>query len=125
MSVRHPLLVIDDDAAITNMVATALADDGYAVEAVTSTQDALDRLAVHGPDGYCVVISDSFSRPPADPFIWLAELRTRTTAPVIVFSGYPEGLFNAWQARGFAAFLAKPCDIETLTALVSAHCGAP
>lgn len=125
MPVRRPLLIIDDDAAIADMVATSLADDGYAVEATTSTQDALDRLAAHGPDGYCGVISDSFCRPPADPFIWLAELRTRTTAPVIVSSGYPERRFSAWQERGFAAFLAKPFDLDALTALVTSRCGPP
>lgn len=94
------------------------------MEAATSSRDALARFAAHGPDGYCAVISDSFSRPPADPFIGLAELRARTTAPVIVSSGYAEGRFSGWQARGFAAFLAKPFDIEALTALVAACCGA-
>ncbi len=118
-----PLLVIDDDAAIAMILVDTLDEEGYVVEAATSRQEALARLTTGGPERYCLVLSDSFSRPPDDPFMWLEQVRTRTSAPVVIVSAHPERVFNGWDARGFAAFLAKPFDLDVLTALVRSVCG--
>ncbi|MDH3646667.1 MAG: diguanylate cyclase [Gammaproteobacteria bacterium] len=51
----HHVLVVDDDAAIRGIVAEVLSDDGHAVEAVESAEQALERLTKGGID---LVITD-------------------------------------------------------------------
>jgi DNA-binding NtrC family response regulator len=120
-----PVLVIDDDAAIAGILADTLDGDGYVVEAVTSRQEAVTRVTASGPEGYCLVMSDSFSRPPEAPFVWLDEVRTLTTAPVVIASAHPATVFPRWAERGCAAFLPKPIELDELTPLVVALCGWP
>ncbi|WP_180542283.1 sigma-54-dependent transcriptional regulator [Nevskia soli] len=51
------LLVVEDDASVRNTISTFLELEGYAVDAVSSTREALDRLK---RDDYPIVISDIY-----------------------------------------------------------------
>ena len=51
------LLIVEDDAAVRNTMLTVLELEGYAPEAVASTREAIDRLAV---ESYPIVISDIY-----------------------------------------------------------------
>src|SRR5690348_2005078 len=84
---RRPLLLVEDDAAIAEVVAAILAKEGYAVQTAGSPAEAQRLLALR-PDGYGLVLSDSFVQPPADPFTWLEEVRGHTAAPVVIVSAH-------------------------------------
>ncbi len=51
------LLVVEDDASVRNTISTFLELEGYAVDAVSSTREALDRL---NREDYPIVISDIY-----------------------------------------------------------------
>jgi DNA-binding NtrC family response regulator len=51
------LLVVEDDASVRNTISTFLELEGYAVDAVSSTREALDRIKC---DDYPIVISDIY-----------------------------------------------------------------
>jgi DNA-binding NtrC family response regulator len=116
---RRPLLLVEDDAAIAQVVVDLLADEGFAVQTAGSAAEAQRLLALR-PEGYALVLSDSFVQPPADPFTRLEEVRSHTTAPVVIVSAHAASLFTGWQDRGFAGLLPKPFDLDTLLDLVAA-----
>lgn len=121
----RPLLIIDDDAAIAAVIVSALEDDGYAVAAATSSQEARRLLEAHGPEGFALVMSDSFTTSSAEAFTWLAEVRTLTRAPVVISSAHPASAFPGWPERGFDGMLPKPFDLDDLAAVVVGLCGRP
>ena len=51
------LLVVEDDAAVRTTVVTFLELEGYSVDAVASTSEALERLS---ENSYPIVISDIY-----------------------------------------------------------------
>ncbi len=121
----RPVVLVEDDAEITAVIASVLADEGYVV-ATAGSPDAARRLfGLHGPDGVALVLTDSFVRPRAAPFTWVEEVRRHTRAPVVIASAHPEHVFDGWQERGFAGLLPKPFDLDTLTTLVRLHAGPP
>lgn len=120
-----PVLVVDDDAGLTEVITTILADEGYAVEAVTSTQEAVQLFATRGPAACCLVLSDSFVRPRTDPYAWLDLLRTHTVAPIVIVSGIEAHVYADHCARGFAAVLPKPFDLDSLLLCVATVLARP
>ena len=51
------LLIVEDDQSVRTTMVTCLELEGYAVEAVGSTHEAIDRLEHHS---YPIVISDIY-----------------------------------------------------------------
>ena len=51
------LLVVEDDNSVRNTIRTFLELEGYTVDAVSSTREALERLRA---DAYPIVISDIY-----------------------------------------------------------------
>ena len=51
------LLLVEDDQALQFTIQTALEEKGYAVEAVSTTAEAIERLA---GEAYPIVISDIY-----------------------------------------------------------------
>src|SRR5713101_1578740 len=51
------LLIVEDDPAVRTTMTTCLELEGYAVDAVASTREAIDRLQSHS---YPIVISDIY-----------------------------------------------------------------
>jgi two-component system KDP operon response regulator KdpE len=82
MSERRRVLVVDDDAAIRDGVASLLADAGYEVSVAgdgAAAVDAWERLA---PD---LVLTD-LAMPRADGFHVVREVRRRGATPILVLS---------------------------------------
>jgi CheY-like chemotaxis protein len=52
-----PLLLVEDDPSVRSTITTFLELEGYAVEAVSSTSEALARLAANR---YPIVVSDIY-----------------------------------------------------------------
>jgi CheY-like chemotaxis protein len=105
------VLVVDDDAATRDVVATVLEDDGYRVETASNGADALRMADQYRPDA---VILD-VTMPVMDGWTFLETWRTRPAecrSPVLVLSAKRES--RAALDRGAKAYLSKPFDIETL-----------
>ena len=107
------VLVAEDDAAIRDVVAEALSDEGYAVTAVANGQEALDRCNAVTPD---VVVLD-LMMPVLDGFQFLIRGREVCSAPVIVMSaGFR---FRELPAETHVdGFVEKPFDVAVLVAAV-------
>lgn len=77
------VLLVEDDAALAAAVSKGLRDAGFAVDAVRSAEEALDRLALNP---YDVMILD-IGLPGADGITLLSLLRDRQlTLPVLVLT---------------------------------------
>lgn len=119
VSGRGTILVAEDDAEIAALLHEALELDGYRVLLAPTIAVALEILAAFRVR---LVIADGFrAQATADPWASLAPLvaRARTT-PVILCSAHNPATYADYAARGFAAFLPKPFDLDALSALVAA-----
>lgn len=106
------LLIVEDDASVRNTMATCLELEGYAVDAVGSTREALDRLR---EGSYPIVISDIY----LDEHTGIDVLRTaRQRNPdcaVILMSGRGsmETVMQATEGGAFE-YLAKPFEMAQM-----------
>jgi DNA-binding NtrC family response regulator len=106
------LLVVEDDSSVRTTVVTFLELEGYAVDAVSSTREALQRLQQHS---YPVVISDIY----LDERTGLDVLDAATTAnpdcAVILMTGRGsmETVMRATEGGAFD-YIAKPFELDTL-----------
>jgi DNA-binding NtrC family response regulator len=117
-------LVIDDDLAIREMVALALAKVGFETTRASSVAEARRTLDSHRPD---LVVSDIYM-PGEDGLSFLAELRARAEPPAVILMTARGTVETAALAARTGAFdyLAKPFDVATLVdrslaALGTAH----
>lgn len=116
---HRPILIVEDDADLREMMAQFLTLEGYRAEAVANGRDALEYLHRGGrPD---VILLD-LMMPVMDG--WEFRRRQRedpalASLPVVVLSALD-------QARavdlGGTAFLKKPLDFDRLLELVRQHC---
>jgi len=111
------ILLIEDDAMISDLVVTVLEDEGYAVVVCLTPLDAmslLDRLS------FDLVITDGFSEEPGAVFVNTADLvRTAGVTAVALFSAHRLDRERA-QAAGFRDVITKPFDLDTLVRQVKA-----
>src|SRR5271157_4271942 len=85
MSTQHRILIVDDEAGIRESLASILRDEHYAVEAVGSAEEALDRIAA----GDLHVILLDIWLPGIDGMEALSRIRNIPDAPaVIMISGH-------------------------------------
>jgi two-component system nitrogen regulation response regulator GlnG len=110
--------VVDDDRAVRFVLAEALRDAGYAVQAFESAQAAL--RAVDDEEAPDLVITD-VRMPGLDGLAFLEALKSkRPEMPVIVMSAYTDIASTAGAFRGGAhEFLSKPFDLDEAVALVA------
>jgi CheY-like chemotaxis protein len=109
------ILVVDDDLAIRDVVHDALRDEGFRVVAATNHADAVTALkAVQ----FALILSDSMGGAAiasADPWGDLEDIRRAArNTPTVIFSAHDPRVFDGWRERGFAGFIAKPFDLDTL-----------
>jgi two-component system response regulator HydG len=100
MAVR--LLIVDDEAALLNLLQRYLTRLGYEVEVAGDAEDALDRFAA-APGSYACVLTD-LKLPGMNGEALLERLRElRPGLPALISSGYP------YQPRSaLTAFVQKP-----------------
>ena len=118
---RRRVLVVDDDKDISDVLAAALADEGYAV-ATGSDGRALEVALADPPD---LVLLD-FQMPVMDGVEVCRRLREdpRTRdIPVIFLTATPEPLVRSRLGDcRYHGLIPKPCDLDELLDAVASHC---
>jgi two-component system nitrogen regulation response regulator GlnG len=116
MSAR--IWVVDDDRSVRFVLATALREAGYRVDAFGNADDALAALRAQGPPD--VLFTDV--RMPGESGLGLLDKlkAAHPQLPVIVMSAYTDIASTAGAFRGGAhEFLSKPFDLDDAVALAA------
>jgi DNA-binding NtrC family response regulator len=111
-----PILLVEDDASVRTTIVTFLELEGFGVEAVSNTRDALIRLDNRE---YPLVISDIYVDDRTGLDILMAARKKDPNCPVILMSarGSMETVMAATRNGAFD-YLAKPFELDTLLAAV-------
>src|SRR5947199_3192068 len=116
------LLLVEDDPALQFTILTALEEQGYAVDAVSTTGEAIERL---GDSAYPIVISDIYIDERTGLDVLDAAKRRDPRCAVILMTG--RGTVETVKAAtegGAFEYIAKPFELETLVhALTPAEAG--
>lgn len=110
------LLVVEDDHSVRSTVTTFLELEGYAVEAVGSTREALARLA---NNTYEIVVSDIYLDERTGLDILQAAKSANPNCAVVLMTGRGtmETVMRATQGGAFD-YIAKPFDLDRLLEIV-------
>ncbi len=116
--IARPILVVDDDDGIRELVSVALGEEGYTVVTASNGQEALDRVAAYAPG---LILLDLWM-PVLDGAAFLKAYRraAEAPAPVIMLAAATNAAAIAFQEHA-DAFLAKPFDLGELLDLVDQH----
>lgn len=116
MSDKPRILFVEDDPAILTTFSTALEAEGYPLDAVSSTEEALTRLA---NDDYAIVVTDIYldERTGLDVLKAAKDYHPDSLVVVITGQGTMETVMEA-TARGAFEYLAKPFDVTKLLDVV-------
>ncbi len=116
MSEKPKILFVEDDPSVVLTFQTGLEAEGYPVEAVHSTSDALRRLA---NDDYPIVITDIYldERTGLDVLRASQDYNPGSAVIMITGQGTMETVMEATQ-RGAFDYIAKPFDLTRLLAAV-------
>jgi CheY-like chemotaxis protein len=118
--VRTPgtVLIVDDDAAVLDLLQGALRDEGYAVMAADNAGDALDLLMTlwdRQPDA--ILLDIQLPTVGGQDFAELYRLLPVTQAPIILISAAP-GVQEVARQIQAEDVLSKPFDLEDLLSRV-------
>jgi DNA-binding response OmpR family regulator len=118
MNSGKPILVIDRDESIREVVSYVLEDEGYMVMTVEDEQSALALLPEQEP---CLILLDVCS-PMMDGPCFITSYRNRAShhAPIIVFTTSPQ-IEQVASQLGADGFIAKPFDLDDLLSAVVFH----
>ena len=111
---RRPVLVVDDDPAILEVVSGLLDILGYDVETATNGADALDALELADPS---IVLLD-MRMPILDGWQFVEAARSKGHKPqILVMTASPN--IDRWAEEiGAAGYISKPFDLPDLLAAV-------
>jgi DNA-binding NtrC family response regulator len=106
------LLIVEDDSAVRTTMATCLELEGYEVEAVSSTREALDTLEKHP---FRIVISDIYLDERTGIDVLKTARRRNPDCAVILMTGRGsmETVMAATEGGAFD-YLAKPFEMATM-----------
>lgn len=117
------VLVVDDDDAVRDLIATVLGDEGYRVWTAEDGREALSLLGATRPA--LVLMDVNMPRLDGLSTCQLIHGDARTaTLPVIIMSARPLARAQLRDCRA-DGFLPKPFDLDRLIDEVAAHAGAP
>lgn len=124
MMERQPcnILVVDDDAAMRDMLEVLLEDEGYAVHSVWNGQEALHQLRAD-PTSPCLILLD-LNMPVMTGWEFRNEQQrdpSLSTIPVVVISADRSVLQQAYTIDAVDYF-AKPIDLNRLLNVVERYC---
>ena len=113
------VMVVEDDAAIRELLVDVLRTEGYAVNEASDGLDALKELAAMHPD---LIVLD-LMMPAMDGRAFAAACHGRTQGrkvPILLMSASPKLWQMAAQLRRFnvRGFMSKPFDIDIFVAAV-------
>jgi DNA-binding NtrC family response regulator len=108
----EPILLVEDDAAVRTTIVTFLELEGFDVNAVSNTRDALAKL---GERGYPLVISDIYVDDRTGIDVLMAAKKQNPNCSVILMTarGTMETVMDATRYGAFD-YLAKPFELDTL-----------
>ncbi len=106
------LLIVEDDNSVRNTITTFLELEGYAVDAVSSTREALERLR---NDAYPIVISDIYVDERTGLDILETARKQNPNCAVILMTarGTIETVMKATQGGAFD-YIAKPFELDRM-----------
>ena len=106
------LLVVEDDNAVRTTITTFLEVEGYEVDAVASSRDALERLSVNS---YPIVISDIYldERTGLDILQAARQVDPRCAVILMTARGTMETVMKA-TAGGVFDYIAKPFELDRM-----------
>ena len=106
------ILIVEDDSGVRTTIVTFLEMEGFAVEAVSNTRDALERLA---REGFPLVISDIYIDDRTGIDVLMAAKNQDPDCSVILMTarGTMETVMAATRNGAFD-YLAKPFELDTL-----------
>src|SRR5689334_471149 len=112
IGVLHKLLVVEDDQSVRTTMVTCLELEGYDVEAVASTREALERLE---RESYPIVISDIYLDERTGIDVLRSARRQNPECAVILMTGRGsmETVMAATQGGAFE-YLAKPFEMAQM-----------
>ncbi|MCL5743063.1 MAG: sigma-54 dependent transcriptional regulator [Acidobacteria bacterium] len=110
------LLVVEDDPAVRTTIVMFLEMEGYAIDAVSSTREALERLQ---QNSYPIVISDIYIDDRTGLDVLEAARRTDPSCAVILMTarGTMETVMAATRGGAFD-YVAKPFDLDRMLEVV-------
>src|SRR3954464_8153568 len=106
------LLLVEDDPALQFTILTALEEKGYAVDAVSTTGEAIERL---GDTAYPIVVTDIYINERTGLDVLDAAKRRDPQCSVILMTGRGtiETVMAATRGGAFD-YIAKPFELDTL-----------
>ena len=117
------IVIVDDEFGLADVLAATLSDIGFRVLSATNGSQGLEVMMEHPPD---LVILD-YMMPLLDGAGVLKAMRAAPSlaaVPVIMISAVPESVVSA-RCQGYAAFLRKPFDFQTLLSAVERVTAGP
>ncbi len=118
MSNTHPILVVDDDESILDLVEMTLTDEGYSVVLARNGSEAMDQLERIIPG---LILLD-MRMPEMDGWEFAEAYRkARTqTAPMVVITAARDAAERAAQIKA-DGYVGKPFDLDDLVAVVERY----
>lgn len=118
VSLGAPLLIVEDDDSILNLLSTALGAEGYRTICCRSLAESSQALA---HNSYAMILLD-LSLPDGDGAIWLQNFRRANQTPVIVLSArLAESDKVTALNYGADDYVSKPFGMPELLARVNAN----
>lgn len=112
------ILIVEDDPAIRELLEACLTGEGYRAVAVPTVAAALSALA---QERFDLVLTDTMDAKLDEPWGLLGAVRDAAApAPVAICTAHDQHAFADYRARGFAAFIGKPFDLDELDDVVAA-----
>lgn len=117
------VLVVEDEAAIRLLIERILKRSGLRVLTADHGAEAIDLFRQHAEEITFAILD--FTMPQMDGMKTLAELqRLRPDIKAVLTSGYDvENIHQRYAQEGFAAFIRKPFQVETLLTVARQMCG--
>jgi len=126
------ILILDDEAALCDVLKARLQTFGYSVAAVTSGRQGWQEVLSNPPD---LILLD-IRMPEEDGYTFLRRLRSYRDVekpdreerirqlPVIVITGTGEGMKSLFEQERISAYIMKPIDSAVLKKLIEEHIGS-
>lgn len=117
MPMTSTIVIVDDNALITQLLSEALSDEGYAVRVFGDGRSALEAILAQPP---ALVLLD-LGLPLMSGEEVLIRLRRQLGGdlPIVIMTASLER--QAWILHGATAFLAKPFDLHALFACIAQY----
>jgi len=113
------ILLVEDESAVRDLVATALGERGYVVLAAVDADEA-QRIEREHPGAIDLLITDVVMHGMRGPELARRIRERRPRIPVLYMSGYPDDAMTTGGAlEGCTAFLQKPFRVSALGAKVA------